>query len=76
METVIEEECIGSQEIIESSSQISSTMNENVKMETLINLNECCVSCLSEGNAEEEMKLRVDRQMIQIYKEFVNRHVS
>lgn len=75
LETSIQVESIGSQEILEDHLQNSTiTENESVKIETLVNLNECCVSCLTEAN-DDHIKLRSDRQMIQIYKEFVNRHV-
>lgn len=75
LETSMQVESIDTQEILAENLQNSSMPeNENVKIETFVSLNECCVSCLAEGSAEE-LKLRSDRQMIQIYKEFVNRHV-
>lgn len=74
LETPMQIESISSQEILENNSQnTETTQNESVKIER-VTLNECCVSCLAEGN-EEQTKLRSDRQFIQIYKEFVNRHV-
>lgn len=47
----------------------------DVKVETVVNLNDCCVSCLTEGN-NEHIKLRVDKNLLAIYKEFVNKRVS
>lgn len=76
LETPMQVESISPHEILEDNLQNDSMPeeNESLKIETLNNLNECCISCLAEANGEE-IKLRPDRQMIQIYKEFVNRHV-
>lgn len=76
LETSMQMESLGSQDILEDNMQNDSMaeVNENLKIETFFNLNECCISCLSEGNGDQ-LKLRSDRHMIQIYKEFVNRHV-
>ncbi|XP_063696468.1 myoneurin-like [Culicoides brevitarsis] len=72
LETTMPQETLASQEMPEDVSQVST---ETVKIESLISLNECCISCLAESNAEQK-PLRKDREIIQIYKEFVNRHIE